>query len=114
LRFISGNPRREFLESIIRLLESFFLERKLTLKIGDLSRESVSLSGIFFGETTLLFFVYANIVDFDFLAECIEYFIFNFMPCVRGVGLFFLEFGDFGVDLFGLGFEVDEFLVAMF
>jgi len=78
-----------------------------------LSRESVSLSGVFFGETTLLFFVDADIVDVDFLAECVEYFIFDFVPRVRGVGLFFLEFGDFGVDFFDLGFEGAKLLVAM-
>jgi hypothetical protein len=78
-----------------------------------LSRESVSLSGVFLGETTLLFFVDANIVDVDFLAERVEYFIFDFVPRVRGVGLFFLEFGDFGVDFFDLGFEGAKFLVAM-
>src|SRR5271169_6530690 len=48
LPFIPVNPRSEFLESIIRLLESFLLKRKLTLKIRDLSRERISLSGVFF------------------------------------------------------------------
>src|SRR5271167_4629138 len=33
LCFISINPRNEFLESIVRLLESFFLECKLTLEV---------------------------------------------------------------------------------
>src|SRR5277367_7146464 len=33
LRFIPINPRSEFLESIVRFLESFLLKRKLTLKI---------------------------------------------------------------------------------
>ena len=60
-----------------------------------------------------MFFVDADIVDVDFLAECVEYFIFDFVPGVRGVGLFFLAFGDFGVDFFDLGFEGAEFLVAM-